>query len=401
MEDNRHVYLVGAKSIGMYGGYESFVANLLNCHKDDENITYHVACKENGDGAMALSSLSVNKETGRYEYLGSECFLINVPEFLRAAGAIYYDLAALKLFIKHIRENGIKNPAVFIMACRIGPFMKKYVKKIHSLGGKVYINPDGHEWKRAKWSFPVRKYWKESERLMVKNADLIICDSVNIEKYILKEYGKYNPKTTFIAYGAALEKSICSEDKYKNWLKKHGIGGEYYTVVGRCVPENNFETIIREFMKSSSDKDLAIITTDNKKMLFYLEEKLGYSADERIKFTGTVYDKELLTKIREESYGNFHGHSVGGTNPSLLEALGSTKLNLLYKVGFNEEVAKDAALYWTLEDGNLSALIDLADKIPEGERNIIGQKAKNRIKSEYSWERITGLYKEAFLGKFD
>ena len=90
--------------------------------------------------------------------------------------------------MKYIKENKIKHPIVYIMACRIGPFMKKYYKEIHRLGGKVYLNPDGHEWMRAKWSAPVRKYWKMSEQMMVKYSDLDICDSLNIEKYIHEQY---------------------------------------------------------------------------------------------------------------------------------------------------------------------------------------------------------------------
>ena len=95
------------------------------------------------------------------------------------------------------------------------------------------------------------------------------------------------------------------------------------------------------------------------------EAGFNFSKDNRIKFVGTVYDQELLKKIRENAYGYFHGHEVGGTNPSLLEALGSTKLNLLLDVGFNREVAEDAAIYWTKEDGNLAQLINDADLMEE------------------------------------
>lgn len=118
-----------------------------------------------------------------------------------------------------------------------------------------------------------------------------------------------------------------------------------------------------------------------------MDKKLHYKLDKRIKFVGTVYDQELLMKIRENSYGYFHGHSVGGTNPSLLEALGATKLNLLYDVGFNREVAEDAALYWSLDEGNLAKLIDIADKLPEEKIEELGKRAKRRIQEEYSWER--------------
>lgn len=144
--------------------------------------------------------------------------------------------------------------------------------------------------------------------------------------------------------------------------------------MGRFVPENNYETMIREFMQSHSKKDFAIITNVNDKFLDELETKLHFRRDDRIKFVGTVYDQELLMKIRENAYGYFHGHEVGGTNPSLLEALGSTDLNLLLDVGFNREVAGDAALYWTKNDGSLSTLIDRADAL--GTERIVEMSVK-------------------------
>ena len=225
---------------------------------------------------------------------------------------------------------------------------------------------------------------------MVKGSDLIVCDSKNIEKYIQHEYGVKN--TTFIAYGAETDPSKCSEEKYDKWLSEKGLRrGEYYLIVGRFVPENNYETMIKEYMKSKTKKDFAIITNSNGGLMEDLEKKLGFSKDPRIKFVGTVYDQELLKKIREEAYGYFHGHELGGTNPSLLEALGSTKLNLLLDVDFNREVAEDSALYWTKEHGNLTALIDKCEGI---DREELGRKAKNRIRTAYSWEFISDRYAE-------
>jgi len=394
------VYLVGSKCIGQYGGYESFVQKLLEYHKENKDLQYHVACKKNGDGHMDVSMLqgASGITDSRFTYYKADCFLINVPIWLRAAQAIYYDIAALKECCRHIKANNVQKPIVYIMACRIGPFIHKYVKKIHKSGGKIYLNPDGHEWKRSKWSAPVRRYWKESERLMVRYADLVICDSINMEKYIQSEYRQYKPETTYIAYGAEVKPSALSDDdpKYIKWLQKHGLSKEFYTVVGRCVPENNFETIIREFMHSKTNKDLVIITTDNIKMLQELEKKLHYSKDDRIKFVGTVYDQELLKKIREKSYGYLHGHSVGGTNPSLLEAMGSTNLNLLLDVSFNHEVAEDTALYWDKGNGNLAALIDKADAMSEESLKDFGNKAKLRVCSFYSWSFITSQYLDVF-----
>lgn len=407
MKNVQHVFLIGAKSLGAYGGYETFINKLTEYHQNDPGIKYHVACKANGDGCMIPEKTDGAKiiSDKEFEYHNARCFRIHIPEKLGPAQAIYYDIEALKETCHYIEENDIKNPIVYIMACRIGPFIKKYYKWIHKLGGKIYLNPDGHEWMRAKWSAPIRKYWKVSEQLMIKYSDLAICDSINIEKYIHECYdGKgiknRNPKTTFIAYGAdlTLSKLSDSSETLVNWYKKNGlIKKNYYLVVGRFVPENSFEVMIREFMKSKSKRDFALITNVNGRFLDELEEKLHFKSDQRIKFVGTVYDQELLKKIRENAYAYFHGHTVGGTNPSLIEALGSTDLNLLVNVGFNKEVAEDCALYWSRKPGNLAKLINKADQMSADEIAEMGRKAKNRVAEEYTWDKICRQYEDVFL----
>ena len=381
----QHVFVVGSKGIpGAYGGYETFVDKLTLYHQHKDSIKYHVACK----GTRAY-------EVG---YQNARCFHIKVPN-IGPAQAIYYDVAALKHCCEYIRDNRIERPVVYILACRIGPFMGYFTKKIHALGGVVYVNPDGHEWLRAKWSAPVRKYWKISEAMMVRRADLLVCDSKNIETYIRETYASYKPNTTFIAYGAETRKSILADDDEKllNWYREKKLSAKmYYLVVGRFVPENNYETMIREFMQSKTEKTFAIITNVNDKFLEELEQKLHYRSDSRIQFVGTVYDQELLMKIRENAYGYFHGHEVGGTNPSLLEALGSTDLNLLLDVGFNREVAENAALYWTKDPGSLAQLIGKADTLPAEEIAVLGQKAKARIATAYSWQFIADEYERLF-----
>lgn len=388
--DVQHVFIVGSKGIpSSYGGFETFVDKLTEYHQDDKRIKYHVACKGTGHGVS--------------EYHNARCFQIPVPE-IGPAQAIYYDVMALASCCNYIKMKNIQHGIIYVLACRVGPFIAYFQKKIHRLGGVLYVNPDGHEWMRKKWPVPVRWYWKLSERLMVKHGDLLICDSIHIEGYIRKEYKKYAPKTIFIAYGAETRKSSLADDdlKYMGWLRKHGLEKEkYYISVGRAVPENNLETMIREFMKSRTDKDLAIITTNNDAFFNDIERRLHYKQDSRIKLVGSVYEQELLKKIRENAYGYLHGHSVGGTNPSLLEALGSTKLDLLFDIGFNREVAGDAALYWTKEQGDLAALIDHADLMPEDERKGFGEKAQKRIARAYSWERITDQYKNLFYDLAD
>ena len=381
----QHVFIVGSKGIpGNYGGYETFVDKLTEYHQNNPNLKYHVACKA--------------KDTKTFEYHNADCFDVKVPS-IGPAQAIYYDVAALNQCVRYIKRHNIQHPIVYILACRIGPFAAHFQRVIHKLGGKLYINPDGHEWMRAKWSAPVRKYWKISEQLMTKHCDLLICDSKNIEDYIHDEYGKYNPKTTFISYGAETRKSKLADDDPKliAWYKEKGLSPKsYYLVVGRFVPENNYETMIREFMKSHSKRDFALITNVSDKFLEELKEKTHFDQDSRIKFVGTVYDKELLMKIRENAYGYFHGHEVGGTNPSLLEALGSTDLNLLLDVGFNREVAEDSALYWTKQSGNLASLIDWADGMNADEISELGKKASLRIVEAYSWQHIADEYEGCF-----
>lgn len=403
----KHVFLIGAKSLGAYGGYETFINKLTEYHQHDARIKYHVACKANGDGYLSPEKIEGAVITGdhTFTYHNAECFQISIPKQLGRAQAIYYDIKSLKKCCKIITEQKIADPIVYIMACRIGPFIKHYYKIIHKLGGKVYLNPDGHEWMRAKWSAPIRKYWKISEQMMIKWSDLDICDSINIEKYIHECYdGKgikgRNPQTTFIAYGAETRQSklLDNDKKWISWYKSNGIKShEYYLVVGRFVPENNFETMIREFMHSKSQKDFVIITNVNSKLKNKLKNELHYDADPRIKFVGTVYDQELLMKIRENAYAYIHGHEVGGTNPSLIEALGSTELNLLLKVGFNQEVALESALYWTKDKGDLAKLINLADVMNSGHRLALGTKAKERVKTAYSWQFICDRYAEEFL----
>jgi len=381
-----NIFIIGSKGIpAKYGGFETFVEK-LTLYKKSENIMYHVACMAENDD--------------EFYHNEARCFNVNVKN-VGPAKAVLYDLQSLSKSIKYIEEHKILNPTILVLACRIGPFLRFYKKKLNDLGISLYINPDGHEWKRSKWIMPIRAYWKYSEKLMVKNSDLQVCDSRGIEEYIQTEYMNYNPNTTFIAYGAELAKSKLNEDDkiITDWLNKFAIQKkEFYLIVGRFVPENNYETMIREFMKSEVDKDLVIIT-NFKKNKFYdrLLKETQFDNDKRIKFVGTVYNSELLKKIREQAFAYIHGHSVGGTNPSLLEALSSTDVNLLLNVSFNREVGEKGAFYFNKQAGNLSDLIDKAEKLKENEIKTISMASTNIIKESYSWDKIVNQYEALFL----
>lgn len=382
----KNVFIIGSKGIpAKYGGFETFV-DYLTKNKIKNNIKYHVSC--------------MSDSNSEFEYNGARCFNVKVPE-IGSAKAVLYDLLSMQQCIQYIDQNKIQSAIVYVLACRIGPFFSVYKNKLEKLGAKVFVNPDGHEWKRSKWNTAIKKYWKYSERLMVKHADLLVCDSRGIVTYIQQEYNSYKPNTIFIAYGADVEPSILktTDSKLLDWHKKFELSlKQYYLVVGRFVPENNYELMIREFMKSSTPKDFVIISNvEQNKFFEALQERTNFKSDPRIKFVGTVYDQELLKKIRENAFGYFHGHEVGGTNPSLLEALASTDLNLLLDVVFNNEVGLDGAVYFTKDSGSLANLINEVELYSEDKIRNLGIKAKSRIENEYSWNKIVNEYEELFL----
>lgn len=382
----KDIFIIGSKGIpARYGGFETFV-ECLTREKSSAAIQYHVACM--GD------------ENCEYTYRNSHCFQLKVPK-IGSARAVWYDIAAFSYCLKYLKKHPTEAPVIYVLACRIGPFAGWLKRRLLKRGGTLFVNPDGHEWLRAKWNKPIRAYWRFSEKLMIKHADLVICDSKNIESYIKETYQRYKPKTTYIAYGADVKESKLSDtdDTLQAWYQKWNLlAQEYYLIVGRFVPENNYETMLREFMHTKTNKKLAIISNVEENSFYQrLKEATGFEKDKRIVFCGTVYDEQLLKKIRENACGYLHGHEVGGTNPSLLEAMGSTRLNLLLDVGFNREVGEDAALYWTKEQGSLSELIDKADSLTKEERDEFGKKAKERIRSAYSHKQIANAYEDIFL----
>ena len=390
-EMKQSVYIIGSKGIpAKYGGFETFVEKLTEYQKDS-NIQYYVACMRENSAKSGITE-------DQFEHNGAICFNIDVPN-IGPARAIAYDIAAINKAIELAKENKDEAPIFYILACRIGPFISGLKKKIRAIGGQLLVNPDGHEWLRAKWSLPVRKYWKFSEQLMVKHADLLVCDSKNIEQYIQEDYKQYQPKTTYIAYGTDTIPSILkAEDaKVRDWYKEKEVSENgYYLVVGRFVPENNYEAMIREFIKSKSKKDFVLITNvEQNKFYDQLLQDTGFDKDPRVKFVGTVYDQELLKYIRENAFAYFHGHEVGGTNPSLLEALASTKLNLLLDVGFNREVGEDGAIYWRKD--NLQHIIKISEELSQEEIEKMNKLSTKQVKERFSWEFIVDEYETLFI----
>ena len=380
----QHVFIIGSRGLpAQYGGFETFVDQLVS-HQVSPDIQYHVAC------------LSNDQAYQHFDYKGVDCFTIKAPR-LGPARVIAYDMMAINYALKHIKKQGIEQPIFYVLGNTIGAFVAPFARKIHKMGGRFYINPDGLEWKRAKWAKPIQAYLKYSEKIMTRHADLVISDNPGIESYIKEAYPW--SKTTYIAYGTDLSPtSLNSQDNkvrefYQKWQTQEK---NYYLILGRFVPENNYETAIREFMASSTKRDLVIICNQEGNPYFEeLRARTGFDQDPRVKFVGTVYDQDLLKYIRKEAFAYIHGHEVGGTNPGLLEALAQTDLNLVLGVSFNQTVAKDSAHYWTKETGNLAHLIDRVDSLEDVSE--WGQRAKANMKQNFTWEKIVGEYEELFL----
>ena len=380
----QHVFIIGSRGLpAQYGGFETFVDQLVS-HQVSPDIQYHVAC------------LSNDQAYQHFDYKGVDCFTIKAPK-LGPARVIAYDMMAINYALKLIKKQGIEQPIFYVLGNTIGAFVAPFARKIHKIGGRFYINPDGLEWKRAKWAKPIQAYLKYSEKIMTRHADLVISDNPGIESYIKEAYPW--SKTTYIAYGTDLSPtSLNSQDNkvrefYHKWQTQEK---NYYLILGRFVPENNYETAIREFMASSTKRDLVIICNQEGNPYFEeLRARTGFDQDPRVKFVGTVYDQDLLKYIRKEAFAYIHGHEVGGTNPGLLEALAHTDLNLVLGVSFNQTVAKDTAHYWTKETGNLAHLINQVD--PLEDVSEWGQRAKANMKQNFTWEKIVGEYEELFL----
>lgn len=381
----KHVYIIGSRGLPIgYSGYETFVLKLTEYSKNMMDIKYHIACRDEGENGS--------------EYNNASRFYIKTLN-IGNAKAIPYDISAFLYSLCEIKRNHYENAWIYILACRIGPFMAPLVAWAHSMRVNVAVNPDGHEWMRGKWNRFIKRYWKYSERLMVKYADLMICDSIEMERYINEEYSRYYPRTIYLSYGADDIVDYCSNQEIEGWYQKYGLKAkEYYLIVGRFIPENNYETMIKEFVRSKTNKSLVLITdVKENEFLQKIRNSTGFENDERIKFVGTVYNRSLINLIRKNAYVYFHGHEVGGTNPSLLEAMACGCAICAVDVSFSREVLRENGIYFSKDEGDLSELINKLDVQTVDSMIAIGHKNMINVRERYNWNNISEEYKKIWL----
>lgn len=239
----------------------------------------------------------------------------------------------------------------------------------------LITNMDGMEWKRSKYSARVQKFLQKAEKWAVTHSDYLIADSTGIQQYLLEKYDKHSE---FIAYGATL-----IDIPGENYLVEKKLQPfAYNLVLARIEPENNIEPIIEAHLSSATEKPLIIIGGYGNKFGSYLSAK--YSCD-KIQFWGAVYDIDVLNCLRYFAYFYFHGHSVGGTNPSLLEAMASYALIAAHENVFNQSILGTDAFYFS----NVNDIEKLLKKNINREdyQNVLNNNA-NKIKHQYSWDNI-------------
>lgn len=378
-----HIFIIGSRGYkAKYGGWETFVTKLVDNY-NDKNTIFHIS---------GLSDEEDKLENEITTNIITDSFSIKKQGGLQM---LLCTIKAFKYYIKYIKENNINKAYIYILGLKLGPFLKLNKNKLKKIGITTLVNPDGLEHERSKWSYPVKKYFLLSERWMLKNCDIIVCDAKGIKKYIDNKYPKLKNKTTYIAYGT--DKIDLSKENEEQVLSEYNLKKEnYILMVGRFVPENNYELVINGYMNSDIKKDLIIISNISSSN-YYNEvlEKTNCQKDQRIKFINGVYDEKKLSIIRKNAFAYIHGHSVGGTNPSLLEALSLTKLNILYDVNFNKDVGLDSCLYFK----EIVTLTKILNNIKNYDRDKLGIKAKNIIEKNYTWKIIVNKYKKTFNPK--
>lgn len=248
----------------------------------------------------------------------------------------------------------------------------------------IITNMDGLEWKRSKYAWPMRQFLKFAERLGAVTSDFLVADSLGIKKS-LKE--RYNKDSEYIAYGAH---PFTNADE--SILKDFALNkGQYNMIMARFEPENNIDMVLEGIAAvPDTNTPILVIGNHNTKYGNYLKEK--YKAYSHIRFIGALYNIDHLNNLRYFSKLYFHGHSVGGTNPSLLEAMASKALILAHNNDFNRGVLKENAYYFS-NSQDVAKLVKTTEK--EDNMQLI-ENNYNAIINDFNWEKINGDYLQFF-----
>ncbi|MET3025465.1 DUF1972 domain-containing protein [Flavobacterium sp. UW10123] len=248
---------------------------------------------------------------------------------------------------------------------------------------KIITNMDGLEWKRTKYSKPIQKFLKFAEKKAVQSSDYLVADSLGIKKY-LKE--KYKTEAVYIAYGA----DLFSEPQEEVLAQYNVEKNNFNLLIARFEPENNIEVILDGIAESQDDKVMLVVGNNDNSYGDYLKKK--FYNYRNIRFIGGVYNKRHLDNLRYFSNLYFHGHSVGGTNPSLLEAMATKALIVAHNNEFNRAILQEKAFYFS----NAKDIKHFIKTVKRKDHEKIVQDNFDTILHEFNWNKINESYLKLF-----
>lgn len=363
MRNNIKIAILGGRGIpNEYGGFEQFA----------EYLSIGLVNKGNKVTVYSPGFHSYNKST----YCGVDIIYKWCPEnTIGSAAHFIYDYICLKDALKRgfdiILELGYQSASISYYLCDI----RKSI---------IITNMDGLEWKRDKWSFFVKKITILFERIGASRSDYLVADNKGIMQYLREKYAK---DSFMIPYGAKIFKNPDIGILKKYDLRQYS----YYMIIARLEPENNIEMILDGYVDSGSNERFIVIGNHQTKYGSYLKERYK---DTMVDFIGGVYNIDELNNLRYFSKVYFHGHSVGGTNPSLLEAMASSAFIYAHNNIFNMSVLGDNAYYFTSKEDVCRLLIEYPDMHITREVKI--QSNLRNISQVYNWDIIVDQYIELF-----
>lgn len=356
------VAILGSQGVpAKYGGFETMVENIIggNC---SSGIKYTVFCSGK-DYCEKLDS-----------YKGAE--LRYIPFQANGAQSIIYDILSLFKVLRGYDTVLLLGTS----GCIVLPFFKMFFRN------KLIINIDGSEYKRGKWGRFTKEFLRLSESLAIKYADIIVTDNKGIQKYV---WDKYQKKSRLIEYGGDHAFRIIDKKMQHEVLRNFNLtSGNYSIKISRIEPENNCQMILDAFVQTGEH---FVFIGNWSRNIYSRELRAQFSVYSNIHFIDSLFDLDILYVLRKHSKFYIHGHSAGGTNPSLLEAMFLGCTVFAYDVIYNKETTEYKANYF----GNIDELIHLLsiDSLTLKENGIMMEKIAKR---RYTWTRIASLYEEIY-----
>jgi glycosyltransferase involved in cell wall biosynthesis len=358
------IALIGTRGVpAAYGGFETAVEE-IGSRLVDRGHAVTVYCRAAGTG----------HEPASIEHLGMR--LVHLPALhLKACETLTHTALSVAHATTHRRPD-----AAFVFNAANAPF----VPLLRHRGIPTTVHVDGLEWKRDKWGGTARRYYRWAEQLAVKSADALIADAQGIVDYYRDEFAI---PTELITYGTRVLHDPPSTRLAELGLSPNG----YHLAVARFEPENHVDVIIEGFLRSSSRLPLVVVGSAPYAGL-HGRRIAALAADPRVRLLGGLWDQEQLDQLYAHSVSYLHGHSVGGTNPSLLRAMGARTAAIAWDVVFNREVLGVYGAYFR-DSAGLASLIEDAEFNPHHTMEV-GIALQRRAGVLYNWGHVTDGYED-------